>query len=153
MPSKTVLSRRNALSAAGAGLAWLGLTREAAAADWSAAERANVRVVNDFCAAWPSHDLQKVMSFFADDGAYRMSERQEPSKGRPAVTEKINSFLGNVVKFEVLETFARGPMVFNERIDHFQNLNLKSWHGVGVFFLRDGKIVEWYDYTIATERA
>lgn len=153
MPSQTVLSRRNALSAAGAGLAWLGLTREAAAADWTPAERANVRVVNDFCAAWPSHDLQKVMSFFADDGAYRMSERQEPSKGRQAVTEKISGFIGNVVKFEVLETFARGPMVFNERIDHFQNLNLKSWHGVGVFFLRDGKIVEWYDYTIAAERA
>ncbi len=153
MHSKPVLSRRNALRAAGAGLAWLGSTGAAAAAEWTPAERANVRVVNDFCAAWPSHDLQKVTSFFADDGAYRMSERQEPSKGRQAVTEKINSFLGNVVKFEVLETFARGPMVFNERIDHFENLNLKSWHGVGVFFLRDGKIVEWYDYTIATERA
>jgi hypothetical protein len=23
---------------------------------------------------------------------------------------------------------------------------------VGVFFLRDGKIVEWYDYTISMER-
>lgn len=153
MPSKPVLSRRNALSAAGAGLAWLVSAGGADAADWTAAERTNVQVVNDFCAAWPSHDLQKVMSFFADDGAYRMSERQEPSRGRQAVTGKINSFLGNVVKFEVLETFARGPMVFNERIDHFQNLNIKSWHGVGVFFLRDGKIAEWYDYTIATERA
>jgi len=153
MPSKPVLSRRQTLSAAGAGLAWLGSTRVAAAADWTPAERANVRIVNDFCAAWPSHDLPTVMSFFAEDGAYRMSERQEPSKGRPAVTQKINSFLSNVVKFEVLETFARGPMVFNERIDHFQNLNLKSWHGVGVFFLRDGKIVEWYDYTITSERA
>ncbi len=153
MTAKPVLSRRHALSAAGAGLAWLGSTCKAAAADWTLSERANVRVVNDFCAAWPSHDLQKVMSFFADDGAYRMSERQEPSKGRQAVTGKINSFLNNVVKFEVLETFARGPMVFNERIDHFQNLSIKSWHGVGVFFLRDGKIVEWYDYTIATERA
>ncbi|MBZ5578714.1 MAG: nuclear transport factor 2 family protein [Acidobacteriia bacterium] len=153
MQSKPVLTRRNALRATGTGLALLGSTRGAAAADWTPAERANVRVVNDFCAAWPSHDLQKVMSFFADDGAYRMSERQEPTKGRQAVTEKINSFLGNVVRFEVLETFARGPMVFNERIDHFQNLNIKSWHGVGVFFLRDGKIVEWYDYSIATERA
>ena len=153
MRSKPILSRRSALCAAGAGLAWLGSTRGAAAADWTPGERANVQVVKDFCAAWPSHDLQKVMSFFADDGAYRMSERQEPSKGRQAVTAKVNSFLGNVVKFEVLETFARGPMVFNERIDHFQNLNLKSWHGVGVFFLRDGKIVEWYDYTIASERA
>jgi limonene-1,2-epoxide hydrolase len=153
MQSKPVLSRRNALNAAGVGLACLVSTRNARAADWTSAERANVQVVNDFCAAWPSHDLQEVTSFFADDGSYRMSERQEPSKGRQAVTEKINSFLGNVVKFEVLETFARGPMVFNERIDHFQNLNIKSWHGVGVFFLRDGKIVEWYDYTIATERA
>jgi limonene-1,2-epoxide hydrolase len=153
MQTKPVLSRRKALRAAGAGLASLGSARGAHAADWTPAERANVQVVNDFCAAWPSHDLQKVTSFFAIDGAYRMSERQEPSKGRQAVTEKIDSFLGNVVKFEVLDTFARGPMVFNERIDHFQNLNLKSWHGVGVFFLRDGKIVEWYDYTIATERA
>jgi len=107
MQSKSVLSRRNALSAAGAGVAWLASTRGAEAADWTPSERANVRVVNDFCAAWPSHDLQKVTSFFADDGAYRMSERQEPSKGRQAVTEKINSFLGNVVKFDVLETFAR----------------------------------------------
>ena len=153
MPSKPVLSRRKALSATGAGLAWLASAREAAAAEWTPAERANVRVVNDFCAAWPSHDLQKIMSFFADDGAYRMSERQEPTKGRQAVTAKIGSFLGNVVDLKVLETFARGPMVFNERMDHFQNLNIKSWHGVGVFFLRDGKIVEWYDYTIATERA
>ena len=153
MRSKSVLSRRNALTAAGAGLASLVSPRDAHAADWTSAERANVQVVNDFCAAWPSHDLKKVTSFFADDGAYRMSERQEPSKGSQAVAEKINSFIGNVVKFEVLETFARGPMVFNERIDHFQNLNIKSWHGVGVFFLRDGKIVEWYDYTITTERA
>ncbi len=82
-----------------------------------------------------------------------MSERQEPTKGHQAVSDKINSFLRNVVRFEVLDTFARGPMVFNERIDHFQNLSLKSWHGVGVFFLRDGKIVEWYDYTIAAVRA
>lgn len=123
------------------------------AAEWTAAERANVQVVNDFCAAWPSHDLAKVLSFFADDAAYRMSERQEPAKGHQAVSDKIDGFLKNVVRFEVLDTFARGPMVFNERIDHFQNLALKSWHGVGVFFLREGRIVEWYDYTIAAERA
>jgi len=30
---------------------------------------------------------------------------------------------------------------------------LRSWRGVGVFFLKDGKIVEWYDYTISTERS
>lgn len=147
------VSRRAALGLSGAGFVSLLSTPKLNAADWTPDERANVQVVNDFCAAWPSHDLAKVLSFFADDSAYRMSERQEPTKGHQAVSDKINSFLRNVVRFEVLDTFARGPMVFNERIDHFQNLSLKSWHGVGVFFLRDGKIVEWYDYTIAAVRA
>jgi len=147
------LSRRAALGLSGAGILSLAPIAQLNAADLTPAERANVQVVNNFCAAWPNHDLAKVLSFFADDAAYRMSERQEPAKGHKAVSDKINGFLKNVVRFEVLDTFARGPMVFNERIDHFQDLGLKSWHGVGVFFLRDGKIVEWYDYTIATERA
>lgn len=153
MQKRNPLSRRAALGAAGAGLVGLASTAKLNGADWTPAERANVQVVNDFCAAWPSHDLAKILAFFADDGAYRMSERQEPAKGRQAVSDKINGFLKNVVRLEVLDTLARGPMVFNERIDYFENLALKSWHGVGVFFLRDGKIVEWYDYTIAMERA
>ncbi|HLK47676.1 MAG TPA: limonene-1,2-epoxide hydrolase family protein [Bryobacteraceae bacterium] len=53
----------------------------------------------------------------------------------------------------MLDTLAKGPMVFNERIDHFTGGPLKRWHGVGVFFVKEGKIVEWYDYTIALERA
>jgi limonene-1,2-epoxide hydrolase len=57
-----------------------------------------------------------------------------------------------VQEFKVLDTFAKGPMVFNERIDSFASGALKSWHGVGVFFLKDGKIVEWYDYTILADR-
>jgi limonene-1,2-epoxide hydrolase len=152
-PDERSLSRRKALSAAGLGLAVLGSTGRLDAAEWTPAERANVQIVNEFCAAWPSHDINRIMAFFADNGAYRLSERQEPAKGRPAVTDKINSFLGQVVRFEVLESFARGPMVFNERVDHFMGGALRSWHGVGVFFLRDGKIVEWYDYSISTERA
>ena len=149
----TGLSRRKAMSAAGLGLAAAASMGSLNAAELTPAEKANVQIVNDFCASWPSHDINKITSFFADDGAYRMSERQEPAKGREAFTAKMNSFVTQVVKFEVLETMARGPMVFNERVDHFTGGTLKSWHGVGVFFLRDGKIVEWYDYTIAAVRA
>jgi limonene-1,2-epoxide hydrolase len=153
------LTRRSILSTAGVSTAGLGLAalagmpRPADAAEWTATEKANVQVVNDFCAAWPSHDLNRVMSFFADNGAYRMSEGQEPVKGRQAVTDRIKSFLDIVQGFEVIETFAKGPMVFNERRDHFTGGGLKMWHGVGVFFLKDGKIVEWYDYTIMLQRA
>jgi len=128
---------------------------EADAAALTSAEQANVKVVNDFCAAWASRDrdASKITKFFADSVAYRMTETAEPVKGRSAVEERIKSFLDRVARFEVLETFARGPMVFNERIDHFTGGPLRSWRGVGVFFLKDGKIVEWYDYTISTERS
>src|SRR6185503_3722250 len=145
--------RRVFLSAA-AGLAAAGfLARPANAADMAADEKANVKIVNDFCAAWPSHDLAKVMAFFPDNGAYRMTETMEPAKGKDAVTARVKSIIDRVVKFEVLDTWARGPMLINERIDSFSGGPLKAWHGVGVFFVKDGKIVEWYDYTISTERA
>ena len=73
-------------------------------------------------------------------------------KARALYGERYAEFLDRVQAFEVLETFARGPMVFNERRDRFTGGPLKMWHGVGVFFLKDGKIVEWYDYTILADR-
>jgi limonene-1,2-epoxide hydrolase len=148
------VTRRSAVTAAGFGLAAMaGLNRRADAAESTPAERANIQVVNDFCAAWPSHEIDRVMSFFAENCAYRVSETQEPNKGRQAVRDRIQSFLPRVERFEVIETFAKGPMVFNERRDHFTGGPLKMWHGVGVFFLKDGKVVEWYDYTISLDRA
>jgi limonene-1,2-epoxide hydrolase len=152
----TKTSRRTFFTATALGAAATLAPERLLAAAPSAAEQANIKVVTDFCAAWAGHDLNKVMSFFADNCAYRVSETRDPVKGRDAVTAVIKGFLDRVVRFEVLDTYARGPMVFNERIDHFTpggEMPLKSWRGVGVFFLKDGKIVEWQDYTISMERA
>lgn len=146
------VDRRMFLSA-GAGLGLVALLPRESAAAPTAAEQANVKVVNEFCAAWPSHDLNKILGFFADNGAYRMTETMEPAKGKDAMAARIKTIIEAVVRFDVIETFARGPMVINERVDYFSSGPLKSWRGVGVFFLKDGKIVEWYDYTIAMERA
>lgn len=146
-------TRRFTLSTAGLGIAAIaGLPGRANAAEWTAAEKANVQVVNDFCAAWPSHNLDRIMSFFGEKCAYRVTEAQEPHKGRQAVMDTVKSFLDRVRGFEVIETFAKGPIVINERHDHFTGGPLKMWHGVGVFFLQDGKIVEWSDYTISMDR-
>jgi limonene-1,2-epoxide hydrolase len=126
------------------------------AAEPTAAEKANIKVVNDFCAAWAGRDLNKIMSFLAADCAYRMTETRDIIKGRDGVTAAIKGVLGSVVRFEVLETWARGPMVFDERIDYFTpspQFPIKSWRGVGVFFMKDGKIAEWQDYTISMEKA
>ena len=146
-------TRRSALRTAGLGLATMAcVSGPADASEWTATEKANVQVVGDFCAAWASHDIDRIMSFFGENCAYRMTEAQEPTKGRQAVTDRIKSFLDKVQSFDVMETFAKGPMVFNERHDHFMGGPLKMWHGVGVFFLQRGKIVEWSDYTISMDR-
>jgi limonene-1,2-epoxide hydrolase len=147
------LSRRSMFTAAGLGLAAFAVTPSTVdAAEWTAAEKANVQVVKDFCAAFPNHDINQIMAFFAENGAYRMSETQEPNRGKQSVMDRIGSYINSVQRFEVLETFATGPIVINQRRDHFMGGPLKMWHGVGVFFLRDGKIVEWNDYTISMER-
>jgi limonene-1,2-epoxide hydrolase len=146
-------NRRRFLAAGGGLLGAIGIAARAEAVPMTAGEQANVQVVNDFCAAWPSHDVNKVMAFFVDAVVYRMSETMEPARGRDAVMTRIKGIIDRVDRFDVLDTFARGPMVVNERIDRFSGFALKAWHGVGVFFIKDGKIVEWYDYTISSERA
>jgi limonene-1,2-epoxide hydrolase len=152
------MTTRRDLLAAGSlgGAAGLGLMLAggpARAAPMSEAEKANLKLVDDFCAAWPAHDLAKIMGFFSDNPAYRQNEVQPPVVGRQPVTDKIGSFLNNVTKFEVHDSWARGPMVVNERTDYFTGMRLKAWHGVGVFLVQGGKIVEWYDYTIDRQLA
>ena len=147
-------TRRRFLTVAGVGVAATFVpAQRAAAAEPTAAEQANIKVVTDFCKAFSADDVEKIMSFMADPCSYRVTEAQEPIKGYAAVKERITALVKQAEQFEILETFARGPMVFNERIDRFApGGRLKSWHGVGVFFVKDGKIVEWQDFTIATER-
>ena len=117
----------------------------------TAQEKANIQVIKDFCEVWRTHDVDKIMSYFADNCAYRPLETMETAKGRGAVENEIQRFVNSVERFEILETWARGPMVINQRIDHFTRFQIKAWHGTGVFFLKDGKIVEWFDYTTFTD--
>jgi limonene-1,2-epoxide hydrolase len=144
------VTRRRALATAVTGIAApLLLPAQASAATWSNEENDNARTVNEFCKAWASHDFDKLMSSLAANVAYRVDETHDPIKGKEAVGQAIKKGLHGVKEFKVLDTLAKGPMVFTERMDSFAEGPLKSWHGVGVFFLKKGKIVEWYDYTIA----
>ncbi|HUR35355.1 MAG TPA: limonene-1,2-epoxide hydrolase family protein [Vicinamibacterales bacterium] len=147
------LDRRGFLAAGLGAAAAVAAAPSLQAAEPTALEQANIRIVTDFCAAWPSHDLDRIVAFFADTGSYRMTEAMEPSRGRDALIARLKMIINNVTQFEILDTWARGPMVINERIDRFTDFSLKSWHGVGVFLIKEGKIVEWYDYTIGSERS
>lgn len=145
-------SRRSFLTAAGLGaLTPLALAARASAAEWTAAEKANVQLVNDFCASWSTRDLERVFPRFATAGVYRMSETTPAVTGHAGLTERLASWMksSDRIVFEILDTFAKGPMVINHRIDRFESKTRPlTWEGVGVFFIKDGKIQEWQDYTI-----
>ena len=149
------MERRSFVTHAGVVLAAVLTTAgRADAADWTDAEKANVKVVTDFCAAWSSRDLARTLPFLATDCVYRMTETTAPVSGHDGVTDRLKPTVDRSerVEFRVLETFAAGPIVINRRIDQFVSSRPLTWEGVGVFFVKDGKIREWSDYTIRVAR-
>lgn len=145
--------RRTFLAAVGsAAIAVAAAPAPAAAQDLAATEQANRRLIDEFCRAWTAPlDLDRIGGFLADDAVYRATETAPPVKGRDAIVERLRGMLGGAreAEFEVVQTHASGPVVINERFDRFAVGERRiEWHGVGVFYIRGGKIVEWSDYTI-----
>lgn len=146
--------RRAFLATAGLGLLTSGVAR-VSAADWTDEEKANVQLVRDFCASWSTRDLTRVFPHLASDCVYRMTETTPPVTGHAGVTEKLGSWMqsSDRIEFQILETFALGPIVINRRIDRFISTTRPlTWEGTGVFFCKNGKIVEWSDYTTKVVR-
>src|SRR5262245_58791702 len=147
-------ARRTFLATAGLGLLASGV--HVSAAEWTAQEQANVQLVTDFCASWSTRDLKQILPRLSDDSVYRMSETTPAVTGHAGVTERLGSWMPSSdrgIEFKILETFANGPIVINRRIDSFRSTTRPlTWEGVGVFFIKDGKIKEWQDYTIKVDR-
>ncbi len=140
--------RTAAAGAAGAAL-WPARPR---AAELSPAEQANLKLVNDFCAVWAAPmDTEKLRPFLADGCSYRPTESTPARTGSDIIIASLGQFAGDATfcEFEVVESFARGSLVVNERWDRFTLPSRTiEWHGVGVFYIVDGSIAEWSDFTI-----
>ena len=124
-------------------------------ADAAQAGNANenaIRFVTDFCAAVSKLDPAAMRPFFADDIVYRTTETTPPIVGVEKVLETYTKLNATSIEFKVLDTQALGPIVINRRVDRFVGPRSFTWEGVGVFFVKDGKIKEWSDYTIRMER-
>ena len=111
-----------------------------------------VRIVTDFCAAVSKLDPAAMRPFFADDIVYRVTETTPPVVGVEKVLETYTKLNATSIEFKVLETLALGAIVINRRVDRFVSPRSFTWEGVGVFFVKDGKIKEWSDYTIRLDR-
>jgi limonene-1,2-epoxide hydrolase len=114
-------------------------------------EKANVAVVNDFCAAFGKKDMAKITSLLADNCIYRVSQTRPAMTGKQAVADFFQPVMDRgQIEFRVLKTVVLGPVVVNERDDLLpgsgtQPARLLRIHA-GLFFVQDGKIQEWTDY-------
>jgi limonene-1,2-epoxide hydrolase len=143
------LSRRRVLAVGGMAIGALATTTAGAAA--TPGEQTNSKIVSDFCAAWPARDIDVLMPYLAENISYRITETTPPIVGRAAFHDRIKSILERLtsIEFKVVETLAKGPVVLNERNDTLVSpQRTQHYHCVGMFFLADGKIVEWTDYII-----
>jgi limonene-1,2-epoxide hydrolase len=110
------------------------------------------RIVTEFCAAVSKLDPGAMRPFFAEGIVYRMTETTPPIVGVENVLQTYAKLNATSIEFKVLESFTAGPIVINHRVDRFVSPQPFTWEGVGVFFIKDGKIKEWSDYTIHLQR-
>ena len=152
------LTRRTFFLASGMGtLCLAGLAVEAEGADPPKAgpEKANMRVVGDFMKSWGAKDADGVIlssTYLADDASLRMFEDKPPVVGPAAYAAGFKSFIaaGSRIKVKVLQTFAKGPVVVNSRIDTVVAPGKPDQviKVAGVFIVKNGKIREWDDYLL-----
>ena len=91
------------------------------------------------------------MSLYADDAAV-MPPTGERIVGKEKVADTVRGFLERGAEFKVLKTVVLGPLVLNERDDTIvtaANGPARTFHvAAGLFFIENGRIVEWTDYVI-----
>ena len=144
-------TRREFLAAGGAApVALVALGAQSGSRELTMDEKANVKVVNDFSAAWATGDASTIASHLSEDAVFRFSRDGDTvTGGRGALQTQLESGFENMrsIEFDVLETFSAGPLVANLRVDYITNTDGER-NGIrvaGVFYLKDGKIVEWID--------
>lgn len=152
-------SRRNLLAASGGGMLAAMLAAQANAQEntiettLTVAEKANIVLVDKFCKAWEAMDLQQVFATMTQQCIYRQSQDTPPVTGYQAISDLMQPWIdtSHAITYEVLETFARGPVVINRRIDIYHSdddARHLEWEGVGLFLIEDGLIREWQDFTM-----
>lgn len=126
------------------------LALPALSADLSPVEKSNLDVVTRFCESFATRDMAKISAFLSPDVSYRLTDNVPAAKGADAIA-RIKSYVerSTAVDFKILDSWARGSVVVNERVDSFTRPDGNvAYHLTGVFVVKDGKIVEWSDFSI-----
>ncbi|MGK0499465.1 MAG: limonene-1,2-epoxide hydrolase [Oceanicoccus sp.] len=116
-------------------------------------EEANIELVTRFCDDWSKMDAEYLTNFLSDDIIYQMFEGRPDIIGKDAFIKVLEQFLKSMKKVEWITRYSEaiGPIVINERFDHFYSTNDKrSMHFeiAGYFLVKKGKIQVWRDFSL-----
>jgi limonene-1,2-epoxide hydrolase len=107
-------------------------------------------VVRAFCEAWERRDLERVLGFMAEDVAYQ-NVPQPVMQGKKQARRFIAPILRETlaIEFVLLNVVAaeEAGLVLTERVDrlHYASGSIDI-PLMGIFRVRDGRIVQWRDY-------
>ena len=151
-------TRRDVLALGAAGL-FLSATQSTAgdAPELSEVEKKNEKMVNDFCAAWSTLDVNKIADFLSDKVIYQMIDNVPLIKGKEAFTKVVGAYLSKVDKaqWDISRSYVIGDLVLNQRVDNFDFKGDRAdahFKVIGFFLIRDGKIAEWKDYRLPGDK-
>jgi len=118
-------------------------------------EIANETLVNNFCRDWSLRDIEALRPYLAEDLYYQIAPGQPIIESRAQFEKQMGKWLASLetVQWEILRSHVIGPVVLNERIDHFNapeggKMPSMRFHIVGHFFVEDGVIKVWKDWPI-----
>ena len=136
----------------------LAMAASPAVAETTDREKANIKTVRDWSAAFDNvaasdpPDLTKLVPYFSVDCAFRLRPTGTvPEYGLDAIAAAIRRVTANGQRVHqvLLDSFAKGPIVVMEKLNHFITPEkTRTSHVVAVYVFKDGKIVEWTEYFI-----
>lgn len=111
----------------------------------------NADTTTAFMNAWSERDVDRIMSFFAEDAEYTNVPMDPPTnRGKQEIRQFIEGFIGMVSELEFIvhkQVEGADGTVMNERTDRLKmNDNWIELPVMGVFEFQDGKIRAWRDY-------
>jgi steroid delta-isomerase-like uncharacterized protein len=118
-----------------------------------------VKIMKDYVAAWNSHDVDKVVSFYTDDCVYEDMGLDLVSHGKKELTESSKTMFYNVpdIRFETKSLFNAGDWgawewIMTGTLVHSNNPAIPatgksfSVRGVSIIEVKGGKISRETDY-------
>lgn len=108
----------------------------------------NEQLVREFCEAWRTRDIDRLLSYFHPDAVYH-NMPLPPLSGVEQIRSTLSTFVtpAQEIDFEILHLASAGNVVFTERIDRFSFAGKRVELPVaGVFEIEGGKIRAWRDY-------